>query len=233
MTKEYDREPDRDDDDGSVAKAPILTMVDRPEFDKLPRNTRITLRTRLRNVVEAATYYSTPRMARALGISDERVRQLTAEGVLRYAGKNKYNRDATTRRYCAWQRDESRLAARRGPESRVREARAIEIEMRTAERARRLIATEEALESNAAVCGFVRTEFGGLAARVTRDLVLRRDIEKAVNNSFARIASRCVEEARNLETGGATFDADADDAAGSMGEDESALPAVVGNTGSA
>jgi hypothetical protein len=184
-------------------------------------------------LIDAATFYTVSDIAHAFGISDERVRRLTVEGVLKFAGKHRYHRDDTTRAYTAWQRDQQRLANRTTSESRVRDARATEIELRTAARARRLIEIDEALESNAILCGFVRTEFGGLAARVTRDLVLRRDIEKAVNDSLARIASRLDEEAANLETGRAPIDAVADDVAGSMGEDKSKLPAIGGASGSA
>lgn len=234
------------DQDGTIgtAEARALLILDKTEFKALARGRvkpvapdrwRIVdvVRARIRALLDAATYYSTPKIARAFGISDERVRQLTVEGVLRYAGKNRYHRDDTTRAYTAWQREHTTSVHRNTSESRVRDARATEIEIRTAERTRRLIATDEALESNALLCGVVRTEFGGLAARVTRDLVLRREIEKAVNDSFARIASRLDEEAANLEAGRVVDDAVADDVAGPMGEGEPKLPAVIGGAGSA
>jgi hypothetical protein len=234
-----------ENDDIGTADAHALLILDGTEFKALAKAARIKpvapdrwrvvdiVHARIRSLIEAATYYSTPRMAEAFGISHQRVAQLNAEGVLQYAGKNKYHRDDTTRAYTGWQRQQTTSKHRSTSESRVREARATEIEIRTAERSRHLIAIDEALESNAAVCGYVRTEFGGLAARITRDLALRRDIEKAVNDSFARIAGRLAEEARNLETGRAPVDAVADDAAGRMGEGEPKLPAIGGPTGSA
>lgn len=231
-----------EDHDIGTGDAHALLGLDAASFKTLTRTARVkpvapdrwriadVVRARIKSLIDAATYYTTPRMAEAFGISHQRVAQLRDEGVLNYDGKNRFHRDDTTRAYTAWQRAQDRTAKKTTSESRVRDARATEIEIRTAERSRQLIDIDEALESNAAICGYVRTEFGGLAARVTRDLALRREIEKAVNDSFARIASRLVEEAANLETGRAPFDAVADDAAGRMGEDESALPANGGAT---
>lgn len=234
-----------ENDDIGTADAHALLILDGAGFKAMIRAGRVKpvapdrwriadiVRARIKSLIEAATYYTTPHMAEAFGISHQRVAQLRDEGVLHYDGKNRFHRDDTTRAYTAWQRAQDRRAKTTTSESRVRDARATEIEIRTAERSRQLIAIDEALESNATICGYVRTEFGGLAARVTRDLPLRRDIEKAVNDSLARIATRLVEEAANLETGRVPVDAVADDAAGSMGETESALPAIGGPTGSA
>jgi hypothetical protein len=160
-------------------------------------------------------------MAGALALTAPRVRQLTAEGRLKVASKGKYDRDGTTRDYVVYLREQNTAASMSTSESRVREARAAEIEIRTAERTRRLILLEEALESNAALCGFVRTEFGALPARFTRDLNMRRTIEKDVNDSFARIAARLNEEAAALRAGRVPDDAVPDDDTGPVGGGES------------
>ncbi len=187
---------------------------------------RTLVQGRIRALIEAGTFHPTVQMSGALGLSAARVRALTAEGVITQAANNKYNRDQTTRDFCAWQRDQNRVRNRASSEGRVRDARATEIEIRTAERARNLVTVEEALESNALVCGMVRTEFAGLAARVTRDLALRRDIEKAVNDSLVRIADRLIAEAANLEAGRDADEAVAADVAGPMGSSEPELSPV-------
>jgi hypothetical protein len=188
---------------------------------------------RIRALLLAVSKYTGPQMANALGLGIERVRILTNEGVLKQSGKGKYDRDETTRNYVTWLRDQNRLANKTTSEGRVRDARATEIEIRTAERSRRLITLDEAQESNAIVCGTVRTEFGGFAARFTRDLALRRDIEKAVNESLARIADRLNAEALALATGRRADDAVADDDTGPMGEEQSQLSAIGSPAGSA
>src|SRR5262245_46298178 len=191
----------------------LLVLGDESELNRLARagwvkpigadrwRTAAIVQGRIKQLLALATTYNAGQMAGALALTDQRVRQLTAEGRLKTVAKNKYDRDATTRDYVIWLRDLNKLANMSTSESRVREARAAEIEIRTAERTRRLITLDEALESNAIVCGFVRTEFGALPARFTRDLALRRDIEKAVNDTLARIADRLNEEAAALEAG--------------------------------
>jgi hypothetical protein len=188
---------------------------------------------RIKQLIAQATTYNAVQMAGALALTDPRVRQLTAEGRIKTISKGKYDRDATTRDYVIWLRDQNKLANTSTSESRVREARASEIEIRTAARTRRLVTLDEALESNALVCGLVRTEFGGLAAQLTRDLGLRRDIEKAVNGCLARIAARLIEEAAALRAGRAAVDAVADDDAGSVGGQQPQLSAVVADSGTA
>lgn len=188
---------------------------------------------RIRALLDQASYYSLPQMAAALGYGSDRLRQLTGNGIIKPVAKNKYHRDDTTRAFVEWQRRGNKQQTTKAAMARVTNARASEIEIRTSERIRKLIALEEAMESNALLCGFVRTEFGGLAARVTRDLALRHEIEKAVNDSLARIASRLIEEVAALENGRDVDDADGDDDAGSMGETESTLPADGGASRSA
>lgn len=188
---------------------------------------------RIKQLVALASTYGAPQMAGVLALTAVRVRQLTDEGILKTVAKGRYNRDDTARDYINWLRGQNKLANRTTSESRVREARATEIEIRTAERTRELISLDEALESNALLVGYVRTEFGGLAARITRDLTLRREIEKAVNGSLARIADRLNEEAENLAAGRVADEAVADDAAGRVGEAQPELPADIGTAGSA
>jgi hypothetical protein len=188
---------------------------------------------RIRQLLAAATTHNAEQMANALALTSARIRQLTIEGRLKTVSKSKYDRDTTTRDYVVYLRELNTTANQSTSESRVRDARASEIEIRTAERTRRLITLDEALESNAAVCGTVRTEFGALAARFTRDLVLRREIEKAVNDSLARIAARLVEEAAALEAGGAAAEAVADGDAGPVGGEQSQLSGVVTDPGPA
>jgi len=206
----------------------LLLVADEAELKRLARagwiksigpdrwRTADIVQGRIKQLLALATTYNAEQMAGALALTHQRVRQLTVEGRLK-AEKGKYDRDGTTRDYVVYLRELNTVASQSTSESRVREARAAEIEVRTAERTRRLITLDEALESNAFVCGTVRTEFGALAARFTRDLALRRDIEKAVNESLACIAARLNQEAAALETGRAADEAVTDDDAGPVG----------------
>jgi hypothetical protein len=95
----------------------------------------------------------------------------------------------------------------------LRDAKARVVEMQLAERARDLIRYNEAETALDTVVGMVRTEMGGVAARVTRDLVMRRAIEKAINEGLTRVVDRLSEEITALRKGdgaaGAVEDFDA------------------------
>ena len=84
-------------------------------------------------------------------------------------------------------------------DSHLREARAREIEVRTAERLGKLVAIEEFDAMIEIICGAFRTECSGLPARVTRDIALRRTIEREINGMLHRIADIAEATAARLE----------------------------------
>jgi phage terminase Nu1 subunit (DNA packaging protein) len=93
---------------------------------------------------------------------------------------------------------------RRGEErriapNRIQEARALEIELRTARDAGELVEMEKAIALAQSVAGETRAEFGSLPARITRDLEQRAIIEKEVNESFNRLADKLAREIANIE----------------------------------
>ena len=77
-------------------------------------------------------------------------------------------------------------------------ARAREIELRTAQRAHILCETDEALALADDVFGILRSELSGLPAMVTRDLEIRSEIEKGVNEILNRTAKRLATRAQDL-----------------------------------
>ena len=86
--------------------------------------------------------------------------------------------------------------------SHLREARAREIEVRTAERLGKLVAVEEFDAMIDAICGTFRTELSGLPARVTRDVTLRRTMEREITGMLDRIADIAEATAARLEGAG-------------------------------
>lgn len=83
--------------------------------------------------------------------------------------------------------------------NRLREARAVEIELRTAERLRKLCPIEDFATFIDLICGAFRSELGSLPARVTRDLPMRRVIEREINGVLTRVADICAANASRLE----------------------------------
>ena len=140
-----------------------------------------------------------------LMLTEARLRALEGDGWIGRIGKNQWPLVATMQGYLRFLRADGRRTNKSAAESRVRDARAREIEIRTAEHMRRLIQIDEALETVDAVCGAVRTELAGLPARITLDLLLRNKIEMELNGSLSRIADRFEQEADTLRKGsGAT-----------------------------
>jgi hypothetical protein len=138
---------------------------------------------------------------RLLMISSERVRQLVKEGWIIKLQKDQYRLVDVVQGYIRFRDSADRRAQRSAAENRVRDARAREIEMRTALRTHELCETEEAIAAMESVVGMVRSEFGGTAARFTRDLTERRRLDNEINACLNRVAARCGTEAKALRSG--------------------------------
>lgn len=145
---------------------------------------------------------TTEQAARLLMISAERVRQLCKGGYIPRPSKGLVPLVGAVQGYVKFLKEEDRRSSKSAADSRVRDARAAEIELRIAERKRDLIPRAEAEAVLDALAGMVRQAFDGLAARVTRDLGVRRQIETAVHENLSRIADALEAGQRALETGG-------------------------------
>jgi hypothetical protein len=136
-----------------------------------------------------------------IGKSASWIRKLLGANYVQRRPDGVIARDSVWKGYVAFLTGEGRNTSRVAAENRVRDARTREIELRTQLRSRELCRTEEAVEALEEVAGFVRSEFSGLPARVTRDLPLRRMIDKEIANSFNRVADRLEAEAEVLRSG--------------------------------
>lgn len=135
--------------------------------------------------------------------------------------------------YIRWLTDEARRTTKVQAESRVRDARAREIELRIAEHEGRLIERTDMEEVVDEYAGTMRSELAGLAARVTRDLTIRRTIEQAIDEILARVAANLRQALARLQASAGADGAVADPNAGQMGGEESNLRAGQGGAGSA
>jgi phage terminase Nu1 subunit (DNA packaging protein) len=121
-------------------------------------------------------------LADLLGISRARVTQLVAAGVLARADRKLFRAGAAVRAYIENLRGDARRTTQSVAETRVREARAREIEIRTAEREHRLVDTEETLHFIDIMFGKFVVALSGVPARVGRnDLELRRRVEVEID----------------------------------------------------
>jgi hypothetical protein len=98
--------------------------------------------------------------------------------------------------------DRAKRATQTATLSRVQEARAIEIEQRTAREAGQTIDMSDALAFVDDIVGPLMADLDGFSARVTRDMPMRRKIEGELNDLRTRHADRLDKAADILQTGG-------------------------------
>jgi DNA-binding transcriptional MerR regulator len=140
--------------------------------------------------------------ARLLMISEERIRQLQKHGYIPKADRRGVVQlVGAVQGYLRYLKDDERRSAKSAADSRVRDARALEIELRIAERSRDLIPLEDALADMAEFAAAIRSELAGLPARLTRIMDERHRIETEVDGVLARLSERAAEKATALGSG--------------------------------
>ena len=167
------------------------------------------------------------------GLTGARIGQLAREGWFKQIERGRYNWKEACAGYIRFLRDEDRRSSRSSSDSRIKDAKARDIEIRTMQRLGRLVPLEVYEEMIDSICGSVRSEFAGMAATVTRDLNLRRMIEREVNARLHRIAELAMAHAIRLETGSSPADAVRANGAGPVGGSKQDVPSDSGSTGTA
>ena len=150
-------------------------------------------------------------LARLLMVTPHWVRRLTNEGWIPRPARNRYRIAESVQGYIRFLRDEQRRASKSASASRVQDARAREIELRTAREENRLIETEEAIGFVDEALGLLKAGMAGVPASVTRDLDLRATIGAALDEQFRRAADHFQQAAAALRSGGTTVAADPED----------------------
>lgn len=159
-----------------------------------------------------------------LGISSTTVHRLTLSGVLRKDGRGEYPLFPNVMGYVSYLSEHANSAKAKS-ESRVKAARAREIELRNARAENRLIEFDEAVGFVHDIFGPLRSDLLGVPARCSRDIALRQKIETEINACLSKAADRTVTEAAALQAHGAGTEAQSDDDAGRMGGGEQDIPA--------
>jgi hypothetical protein len=165
-----------------------------------------------------------------LRLTRQRVGQLTDEGVFSRLADGSFDLDACRFAYIEWLRSDDRRSAKSVVASRINDARAAEIEIRTAERLKTLqgLGRDEGLAVVDAVLGPMRSDLQSVPARVTKDLALRLRLESELNGVLDNAANRARTHRRDRPQGGPAV---ADAAAvkpGPMGKKQPGLSAKRG-----
>lgn len=144
---------------------------------------------------------STEVAARLLMVGVERVRQLAKAGYITIPKRGHTTIVSAVQGYIRFLKETAQKETKTAAVSRATDARAAEIELRIAERKRELIPIEDAILAMDLLVGLVNREFDGQAARITRDLTLRRQIEADVHGAKTRIADALADGKRAAQTG--------------------------------
>jgi hypothetical protein len=132
-----------------------------------------------------AILLTTAEVASLLGIVASRVRQLTTSGHIEKRGKDSITLESAVKGYLRFHREEGHRTSKSASASRVQDARARDIELRTAEREGGLLEADDVLEKFAEWAGAVRAGFNALPARLTDDVEERSRIEAEIDDILA------------------------------------------------
>lgn len=127
--------------------------------------------------------------ARLLEIGPERIRQLMRDGYIPRDKPGRVSLVGAVQGYCRFLKELASKQTKTAADSEVRQERAREIRLRNDERTRKLVSVEEAVAAQDYLVGVVSEALGGIPARVTRDLDLRRKIEAEINAAKTQIAT--------------------------------------------
>jgi len=176
---------------------------------------------------------STAVACQLLMLSRQRIDQLVAAGHLQRHGPGRFRTVDVVQGYIRFLRDEDRRSSKSAADSRMRDAKAHDIEVRTQQRLSRLIPLDVYDEMIDNFAGVIRSEFAGLAAASTREIPARRIIEREVNARLRRIAEFAMAQAIRLETVRGADDAVSANGARPVGGSEPDLSGDSGGAGAA
>ncbi|WP_444452198.1 hypothetical protein ACTTAI_14270 [Rhodobacter capsulatus] len=159
----------------------------------------------------AAVQISLHEAGALLMISAERIRQLSKAGYIPIPKRGYTTIAGAVQGYIRFLKDEERKGTKVEAQSKAQEMRAREIELRIAQTERTLIPIDDAMLAIDLLAGTVNEEMDGIAARITRDMNLRRTIDADVHGAKKRIAEALAKSAGLARTGVDASEADAED----------------------
>jgi hypothetical protein len=163
---------------------------------------------------------TTAKMCQLAGYSREQFERIAQGGYIKSLGPNRWAVVETLQGIIKYLRDHRTRTSASSTQSRVSLARAREIELRVAEREHILIKAEEGDAFVDDIFGTLRSEMGGLPARLTRDLKLRSEIEQGVNDILNRVSRRLELQAQALAASGEVITRSTANDSGQVGSEE-------------
>ncbi|MER8653444.1 hypothetical protein [Mesorhizobium sp. M0847] len=147
------------------------------------------------NTIDTAT------AAALIKVTPRYIQKLSGDGWFKPIGRGRWNLIDVVQGYITCLKDDSRQASKSAADSRVRDARAREIEMRIAREERKLIAMEECNGCLDQVVGGFITMLSVLPAQITKDVRERQRIEAIIDAGRQRLSDNFAKLSNNLRSG--------------------------------
>jgi DNA repair exonuclease SbcCD ATPase subunit len=130
-------------------------------------------------------------LATHLGCTRQNIARLTAEAVIEQRSDGCYDQTASRLRYIKHLRSDSRRSPRTQADAEHVKVKTEMLQLRLMEKQRMLVRRDDANELLDTVCGVVLTHLSGMAARCSRDMVVRRNIDAVVHQVRTELAQVC------------------------------------------
>jgi translation elongation factor EF-Tu-like GTPase len=159
----------------------------------------------------------TENLAKILGLTAQRVGQLTNSGALTKLRHGRYNLADAVQSYITYKlKTESDRLARvdTTPDQAVKIERARKLRLENDERERTLVDTGNAIMAIDVIVGPLQADLAGVPASVTDDVALRRQIEHAIHSALSGFSDRLEKAGAALRAGRDPDAADGEDDAG-------------------
>jgi hypothetical protein len=130
-------------------------------------------------------------VAEHLALSRTYVLKLVSERVIERLPDGRFDLDACRYAYLKWLRDPVRRSVRTEAEAAHVQAKVELLQVRLLEKRRTLVLREDVNELIDTIVGILLQHLSGMAARCTRDLVIRRNIDEVVLQIRREISEAC------------------------------------------
>jgi len=171
-----------------ATEATKMTDLATPPLDR-PTPAKIERPRRGAKTGPAVVSVTATQLGEHIALTRQRVGVLAdVEHVIERLPDGRFDQDDSRLRYLRWLRDPQRRSARSEAASEFAKAKTELIRLRIAEREGKLIELSESIATIDLIIGTVLTHLGGMAARCTRDLQIRRNIDAVVHQIRTEIA---------------------------------------------
>jgi hypothetical protein len=130
-------------------------------------------------------------LATHLGCTRQNIARLTAEAIIEQRADGHYDQTASRLRYIKHLREQHRHSPRSAADAAHVAVKTEMLQLRLMEKKRELVRRDDVNELIDRICGITLTHLSGMAARCSRDMVVRRNIDAVVHQIRTEIAQAC------------------------------------------